>query len=208
MCTESGAAPGSVAEALRMAHASMDYLNGRGGAGLEAGACGDVLRSLGEVQAKTAAAHASALSRFDAASAHDAEGYGTSRSWLGAMAKMRRKDAAAAVRLMRALRRHRPLAEALAAGQITVSWAEQILDWIAKLPASCATTPKRSRTSWKSWSGRPPPARRWRTWRPSSSGPGRCGRRSIPTPMTGTGSTSGTCTSPRRLTAPGCCAVT
>src|SRR5207237_5511425 len=86
------------------------------------------------VQAKTAAAHASVLARFDAASAHDSDGYGTSRTWLTTMAKMRRWDAAAAVRLMRALRRHRPLADALAAGEITLSWVNQILDWIAKLP--------------------------------------------------------------------------
>src|SRR5215471_2377579 len=134
MCTGSDSTPDSVAEALRMARASMDYLNGRGAADLEAASCGGVLSALGEVQAKFTAAHASVLSRFDAASAHDADGYATSRSWLSAITKMRRKDAAAAMRLMRALRRHRPLAEALAAGEITTSWAEQILDWIAKLP--------------------------------------------------------------------------
>ena len=61
MCTGSGTAPGSVAEALRMAHASMDYLNGRGAADLEAAGCGDVLRSLGGIQAKFTAAHASVL---------------------------------------------------------------------------------------------------------------------------------------------------
>jgi HAMP domain-containing protein len=135
MCTGNGTAPGSVAEALRMAHASLDYLNGRGAADLEAASCGGVLSALGEVQAKFTAAHASVLARFDGASAHDSDGYGTSRSWLTAMAKMRGKDAAAAVRLMRALRRHRPLAQALAAGEISASWAGQILDWIAKLPA-------------------------------------------------------------------------
>ena len=97
MCTADSQAFGSVAEALRMAHASMDYLNGRGTADLGAGACGDVLRSLGGIQAKFTAAHASVLARFDAASAHDGDGDGTSRSWLTAMAKMRRKDAAAAV---------------------------------------------------------------------------------------------------------------
>src|SRR5215475_1016168 len=134
MCTADSQPFGSVAEALRMAHASMDYLNGRAADELDAVSCGTVLRSLGGIQAKFTAAHAGVLSRFDAASAHDGDGYGTSRSWLTAMAKMRRRDAAAAVWLMRALRRHRPLAQALAAGQITVSWAAQILDWIAKLP--------------------------------------------------------------------------
>src|SRR5215472_18980030 len=135
MCTGSGTAPGSVAEALRMAHASMDYLNGRAADELDAASYGTVLRSLGGIQAKFTAAHAGVLSRFDAANAHDAEGYATSRSWLGALAQMRRRDAAAAVWLMRALRRRRPLAEALAAGQITASWAGQILDWIKDLPA-------------------------------------------------------------------------
>jgi len=135
MCTADSQAFGSVAEALRMAHASLDYLNGRAADELDAASYGSVLKSLGGIQAKFTAAHASVLSRFDAADAHDSDGYGTSRSWLGAMAKMRRKDAAAAVRLMRALRRHRPLAEALAAGEITVSWAGQILDWIKDLPA-------------------------------------------------------------------------
>jgi len=90
MCTGNGTAPGSVAEALRMANAGLDYLNGRAAGGLDAGGFGGVLIALGEVQAKTAAAHASVLSRFDAADAHDSDGYGTSRSWLGAMAKMRR----------------------------------------------------------------------------------------------------------------------
>src|SRR5438128_1188402 len=134
MCTGNGTAPGSVAEALRSVSAGLDYLNGRAAGELDAAGFGGVLIALGEVQAKTAAAHAAVLARFDAVNAHDADGYGTSRSWLGVMAKMRKKDAAGAVRLMRALRRHRPLAEALAAGEITTSWAGQILDWIRDLP--------------------------------------------------------------------------
>src|SRR5215475_16016416 len=97
MCTGSDGTPDSVAEALRMAHASMDYLNGRAADELDAASYGGVLRSLGGIQAKFTAAHAAVLSRFDAADAHDGDGYGTSRSWLTAMAKLRKKDAAAAV---------------------------------------------------------------------------------------------------------------
>ncbi|MGH3216265.1 MAG: hypothetical protein ACRDL9_17020, partial [Trebonia sp.] len=66
MCTGDNGLPGSVAEALRMATASMDYLNGPGAVELDAAACGLVLRSLGEVQAKFTAAHAAVLGRFDA----------------------------------------------------------------------------------------------------------------------------------------------
>ena len=71
MCTADGQGLGSVAEALRMTRASLDYLNGPGAAELDAAACGPVLRSLGEIEAKFTAAHAAVLARFDAADAHD-----------------------------------------------------------------------------------------------------------------------------------------
>src|SRR5215472_1104380 len=91
-------APGSVAEALRAAHQGLDYLNSPAGAELEAAAIGQVLRSLGELRAKFAAAHAGYLRRFDAADGHDSDGYGSSAAWLAAMTKMSRKAARAAVR--------------------------------------------------------------------------------------------------------------
>jgi len=130
MCTGNGPAPGSVAEALRMAHASLDYLNGRDADEVDAAGSGPVLQSLGEIQAKFTAARATVLSRFDAANAHDCDGYVNSAAWLYAMAQMSNKDARAAVRQMRTLRRHPSLQQALAAGEISASWAGQILDWV------------------------------------------------------------------------------
>ena len=135
MCTGSDGMPGSVVEALRMASASMDYLNGRGGADLDPAACGLVLRSLGEIEAKFTAAHASVLGRFDAADAHDSDGYGTSASWLAAMADMTPPDAKRKVRRMRLLRDHPKMAEALADAGISKSWALAIAEWTKKLPA-------------------------------------------------------------------------
>ena len=93
MCTADGRGFGSVAEALRMANATMDYLNSAEAADLYPAACGSVLRSLAEVQAKFTAAHAAVLARFDAADAHDSDGYGTSAAWLMAMTDMTRGDA-------------------------------------------------------------------------------------------------------------------
>ena len=99
MCTTDGSVLNSVAEALRLAGASMDYLNSPAAADLpaaacgpvlaalgeihakHAAACGPVLTSLGELQAKVTAAHAAFLRRFDALDAHDADGYGTSSAW-------------------------------------------------------------------------------------------------------------------------------
>ena len=135
MCTGGGQPPGSIAEALRLAHAGLDYLNSPAAAGLHAAATGGVLRSLGELQAKVTAAHAAVLRRFDAAGAHDADGYGTSAAWLAAMTKMAKNDARAAVRQMRQLSRHPHLHGALARGEISASWAGQITGWLKELPA-------------------------------------------------------------------------
>ena len=96
MCTDGDRSPGSIAEALRMTGAGLDYLNSPAAAELHAAATGEVLAALGVISAKVTAAHAGFLRRFDAADAHDADGYGTSSAWLAAMAKMARKDAQAA----------------------------------------------------------------------------------------------------------------
>jgi hypothetical protein len=125
---------GSGSDALRAASAALDYLNSAEAAPVAA-SCGELLVGLGEVQAKLAAAHAAVLRRFDAASAHDADGYGSSSAWLAARAGMSRKGARAAVRQMRQLG-ERPLIDAaLAAGELTDSLAFTIADWTRKLPA-------------------------------------------------------------------------
>ena len=58
MCTADGQGLGSVAEALRMTRAGLDYLNSQAGNDLDAAACGPVLRSLGAIEATFTAAHA------------------------------------------------------------------------------------------------------------------------------------------------------
>jgi Domain of unknown function (DUF222)/HNH endonuclease len=128
-----------VADALRMMNAGLDYLNGPGAGELDAAACGSVLRSLGEIEAKFTAAHASVLARFDAADAHDCDGYGTSASWLAAMADMTPRDAKVRMREMRLLRAHPDMAAALAARDISKSWALAIAEWTRKLPAELRT---------------------------------------------------------------------
>src|SRR5690242_21119606 len=125
----------SVADALRMMNAGLDYLNGPGAEDLDAASYGTVLRSLGEIEAKFTAAHASVLARFDGADAHDSDGYGNSAAWLMAMADMTRRDARAEVRRMRLLRDHPEMADALADADISKSLALAIAEWTRKLPA-------------------------------------------------------------------------
>jgi hypothetical protein len=139
MCTgnekSSLRAPGSVAEALRAAHQGLDYLNSPAGGELEAAAIGEVLRSLGELRAKFTAAHAGFLRRFDAADAHDADGYGSSAAWLAAMTKISRKAARRQVRQTRQLGEHRQLEEAMARGELSESWFAEVEELTRKLPA-------------------------------------------------------------------------
>src|SRR5579863_537041 len=128
-----GPAFGNASQALAMAGAALDYLNSAA-AIADGAACGETLVALGEVQGKLTAAHAAFLRRFDAADAHDADGYGSSSAWLAAKAQLTRKDARAAVREMRRLGERPRLDAALASGEITRSWALAIEDWTRKLP--------------------------------------------------------------------------
>ncbi len=147
-----------VADALRMMNAGLDYLNGPGAGELDAAACGPVLRSLGEIEAKFTAAHASVLARFDAADAHDSDGYGSSAAWLMAMTDMtrpRRQDQGAADAA--AARPPRHGRRARGRGHLQVAGAgHRRVDQEAARP-SCAR--RRSR----SWCRPLRPGRRWMT---------------------------------------------
>ena len=114
-----------------------------------------MLRSLGEIEATFTAAHAAVLARFDAADAHDGDGYGNSAAWLMAMADMTRPDARAKVWRMRLLRDHPAMAGALADAGISKSQALAIAKWTTKLPPGCG--PRRSGSWWR-------PLRRARPW--------------------------------------------
>jgi hypothetical protein len=128
-------APRSVAEALAMIGAGLDYLNSPAVGELAAAALGGALVALGEIQAKVAAAHAVLLRRFDAADGHAADGYGSPAAWLAAMTQMTVKDARAAVRQMRRLGEHPGVAGAMAAGQVSESCGLEITELVKKLSA-------------------------------------------------------------------------
>jgi hypothetical protein len=132
------AAPASVADALRMARAVVDYLNSPA-AELEGAACGPVLTALADVRSKLAAAQATFLRRFDTANAHDADGYASSSSWLAAKAGMSGRAARSAVRQMRQFTARPLLHEAVATGEVSESWAGDIAEWTRKLPDELRT---------------------------------------------------------------------
>src|ERR1700740_1178539 len=134
MCANSSQAlasvePGSVADALAMAEAAMDYLIDPGAASLETGELGAALQSLGGISGKFAAARSAILARFDAERGHDSDGYGSSASWLAAKTKTTRRAASAEVRRMRQFRVHPEIAAAVASGAISEAWAAEMAEW-------------------------------------------------------------------------------
>jgi hypothetical protein len=135
MCTGGDGMPGSVAEALGMMDACLDYLNGPGGEQVDGAAAGGVLEALAVVDAKRSAAWLRFLSRFDAAGGHDTDGYATSAAWLAGKCRITRQAAKGAVGTMRQISSHPPLAGALDGGVISESWASEIARWTNRLPA-------------------------------------------------------------------------
>ncbi|MGH3282021.1 MAG: DUF222 domain-containing protein, partial [Trebonia sp.] len=130
-----GTVPGSVAEALRLASASMDYLLSPGAGDLDGAGCGEALAALSRVQAKLAAARVGLLRRFDAADGHDGDGYGSCTAWLAAMTGETRGAAKAQVRQMRRLGQRPDLEEAMGRAVLTESQAGDIAEWTRQLPA-------------------------------------------------------------------------
>jgi hypothetical protein len=149
MCTEGSQAgakpPQTPAEALCMLDAALDYLNGDflngpGGPGVDSAALAGadlsgVLESLGGLSAKFAAARSAVLARFDARRGHQADGYGSSASWLAAKGRTTRRAANAEVRRMRQFSAHPLIAAAVASGELSESWAVEIAEWTRRLPA-------------------------------------------------------------------------
>jgi hypothetical protein len=117
---------GSVAEALRAGDAVADYLTSAAAGELDGASCGEALIAVGRIASRLAAAQAAFLARFDAADAHDGDGYATSAAWLAGKTQQSRKDAKAAVRQMRLLGQHPVLDDATGTGDLSRSWAKEI----------------------------------------------------------------------------------
>ncbi len=124
---------------LRLARLAADFLNSPA-AEVPGPSCGEVLAELADLQGRLAAAQATFLRRFDAASAHDADGCASSSAWLAAKCRLARRDARAAVRRMRQFSERPRLHDAVAAGDISASWADVIAQWTRKLPEPMRAT--------------------------------------------------------------------
>jgi hypothetical protein len=95
----------------------------------------DGLRVLERAESAQVAARSGVLSAFVAQAGPEADGHVSARSWLAWQTRVTRGAAAGAIGWMRRLSAHRPVASALASGEISVSWARHVCDWSDRLPA-------------------------------------------------------------------------
>ena len=134
MVCDDGGRPASAAEALTMLDRALDYLASSDAASLPSGAQAEALRALERAEGKHTAARGRVLAAFAAQGGFEDDGHGTARAWLKWQTRVTASAAAAAVGWARRLAAHPAIAGALAAGELSRSWARQICEWTERFP--------------------------------------------------------------------------
>jgi hypothetical protein len=125
----------SVEAGLAMLDRALDALNAGDVASLPAAAQARALRMLERAEAKHIAARARILAAFTAQGGYEDDGQGSARVWLKWQTRITSGAAAGAVAWMKRLAAHPVVAQALAAGGISPSWARAFCAWNDRLPA-------------------------------------------------------------------------
>jgi Domain of unknown function (DUF222) len=126
--------PDTVAEAMAMAEAGLARLASADAASLTTAEQADCLRALERMESRHTAAPAGVLRAFHAQGGYEDDGHGTAKTWLRWQTRITGGAAAGALGWMRRLAAHAAVRDALAAGDISPSWARQICEWTDLLP--------------------------------------------------------------------------
>jgi hypothetical protein len=94
----------------------------------------ECLRGLERVRSVYTAAHARVLGAFDTGLGYEADGQGSTKTWLRWQTQVTPGTAAGSTGWMRRLRAHPEIADALRRGTISASWAREICALTDKLP--------------------------------------------------------------------------
>ena len=129
-----GLAPADAAEALATVRAGLAFLATVDAAGLTPAERADLLRGLCQAESQHLAARSAVLAGFDRAGDYTGDAQASAKSWLRWQARVTRPAAGAAVAWMRRLAAHPRIGAALAAGQVSPSWARHLADWTDALP--------------------------------------------------------------------------
>jgi Domain of unknown function (DUF222)/HNH endonuclease len=134
MC-ESPQEPAGVEAGLAMLDRALDVLNAGDVTSLPAAVQARALRMLERAEAKHTAARARILAAFATQHVYEDDGQGSARVWLKWQTRITSGAAAGTVAWMKRLTAHPVVAQALAAGEISRSWAQAFCSWNDRLPA-------------------------------------------------------------------------
>jgi hypothetical protein len=128
------AAPSSAAEALAWLDSALGFLAQSDAHSLTLAEHAAVLRGLERAEARQTAARARVLSAFVSGGGLELDGHGSARAWLMWQTRVARGAASGAVGWLRRLAQHPAIADALAGGEVSASWARQLSEWTDLLP--------------------------------------------------------------------------
>jgi hypothetical protein len=133
MC-DSQRPPASLADALAQLERALDHLNATDAASLPASVQAEALRALGRAEAKHTAARARVLGAFAGQGGFEDDGHGSARAWVKWQTQVTHGAAVGAVAWARRLAAHPVIGQALAAGELSPSWARHLCEWSDRLP--------------------------------------------------------------------------
>ncbi|HEX3963340.1 MAG TPA: hypothetical protein VHZ03_43025, partial [Trebonia sp.] len=128
------APPASIDEALALLQSSLDHLAGADWRAVGSTIQARALRELGTAQSKLTVVRSEALGAFDAAGGYCADGHPSAQSWLRNQTGITGQDARDLSAWERTLRSHPVLRAAIAAEDLSQSWARQFARWNDRLP--------------------------------------------------------------------------
>jgi hypothetical protein len=126
--------PANIDEALAMLRCSLDHLTGADWRAVGSAVQATALRELGVAQSKLTVARSEALGAFGASGGYSADGHPSAQSWLRNRTGITGKDARDLGAWERTLRGHPVLRDAIAADDLSQSWARQFAAWNDRLP--------------------------------------------------------------------------
>ncbi|MGH3275258.1 MAG: DUF222 domain-containing protein, partial [Streptosporangiaceae bacterium] len=128
------AVPSSAAEALAGVAAGLEFLATADVASMPAASLADCLRVFARVEAAGVAAQSRVLSAFSSQGGFEDDGQATAKAWLRWQTRVTAGAAGGHLGWMRRLAVHPRVGAALAAGQVSVSFARLVCDWSDLLP--------------------------------------------------------------------------
>ncbi len=127
----------SATQAMQMLESALGYLAAADPTQLPTDIQARLMQTLERSDAVSTAARASVLAAFTAAQGHCEDGDYSPRSWLIHRTRVTKGTAAGHIAWVRRARSHPRIVAALAAGEMTESYARTVCQWTDKLPGQC-----------------------------------------------------------------------